>query len=133
MNTVNIHLSDFQKNRIRSAYKKNKGLSIQLKNNQLKGKDKLMVTDTQKKQIDKSIRNNTGLRLNLNYNQLLENHSGGFLPLLFAGLGALGALIGGSSAIANTVINKKAKDKELEEQKRHNLSMEGKGLKKTKS
>lgn len=62
----------------------------------------------------------------------LNEKKGGFLPLLFAGLGALGALIGGASAVANTVINKNAKDKELEEEIRHNKVIEGKGIIKKK-
>jgi len=33
---------------------------------------------------------------------LKRNHSGGFVPIHFAALGALGALAGGSAAIANT-------------------------------
>ncbi|CAH1115848.1 unnamed protein product [Psylliodes chrysocephalus] len=68
--------------------------------------------------------NGTGIRLELKYDHI---KSGGFLPLLLAGIDALGSLIGTGSAIANTVINKKAKDKELEEQQRHNKTIEGKG------
>lgn len=57
--------------------------------------------------------------------------SGGFLPLipLFAGLSALGALTGGASAIAKTVIDAKNAKKKLEEDHRHNTAMESIGAK----
>jgi hypothetical protein len=47
-----------------------------------------------------------------------------FLPLIFGGLGALGAIAGGATAVAKTVIDKQTKEAELEEQKRHNLEIE---------
>lgn len=60
---------------------------------------------------------------------------GGFLPLLFPILGALGALGGGAAGIAKAVNDAKANKQKLDEQKRHNAAMEaglkGKGLKKT--
>jgi Phospholipase A2-like domain len=56
---------------------------------------------------------------------------GGFLPLLFPALAALGALGGGAAGIATAVNKAKADKALLEEQKRHNLALEakGKGLK----
>ncbi|KAJ8951713.1 hypothetical protein NQ318_012563 [Aromia moschata] len=58
--------------------------------------------------------------------------TGGFLPLLFPLLGALGALGGGAAGIAKAVNDSKANRQQLEEEKRHNLAMEaaatGKGL-----
>lgn len=56
---------------------------------------------------------------------------GGLLPLLpiLAGLGALGSLIGGASAVANTAINSKNAIKKLEEDKRHHQAMEEIGKK----
>lgn len=59
---------------------------------------------------------------------------GGFLPLIpiLTGLGALGALASGSSAIANAVMNAKKGKQQLEEQTRHNRTIEaiamGKGI-----
>lgn len=52
--------------------------------------------------------------------------SGGFLPLipLFAGLSALGALGGGAAGIAKAVTDAKAAQRKLEEDKRHNKTME---------
>jgi hypothetical protein len=58
---------------------------------------------------------------------------GGFLPLILAGLGSLGALAGGASAIANAVKQAKKSEQELSETTRHNKVMEsiaarGKGM-----
>lgn len=59
---------------------------------------------------------------------------GGFLPLIpiFAALSALGALGSGGAAIARAVTNAKEAQKQLDESKRHNQTMEsialGKGL-----
>lgn len=57
---------------------------------------------------------------------------GGFLPLLFPILGALGALGGGAAGIAKAVNDAKANQEQLAELKRHNLALEntskGKGF-----
>lgn len=51
---------------------------------------------------------------------------GGVLPLIpvFAGLSALGALMGGSAGVASAVISANRAKKELNESKRHNQTME---------
>lgn len=58
---------------------------------------------------------------------------GGFLPLILAGLGALGTLAGGAAGIAKTVIDAKNAGKRLLEAERHNKAVElsiakGRGL-----
>jgi len=56
---------------------------------------------------------------------------GGFIftiPALLAAAGAVGSLAGGAAGIAKTVIDKKAQDKKLQEEVRHNKAMEGPGL-----
>lgn len=52
--------------------------------------------------------------------------TGGVLPLIpiFAGLSALGALAGGAAGIAKAIGTAKSAQKELEEAKRHNKTME---------
>ena len=58
---------------------------------------------------------------------------GGFIfsvPALLAGIGAASSLAGGAAGIANAVNKKKAADKALAEQKRHNEVMEKNALKK---
>lgn len=130
---VKVHLSENQISKIQTAYRKKVPVTIQLGSNQLNGNNKLKVTERQSKKIQKSKNENKGCRLTLSFDQLKQNHSGGFLPLVFAGLAALGSLVGGGAAIAKTINENKNQQKELEELKRHNLAMEqksGSGLKK---
>lgn len=56
----------------------------------------------------------------------IPTHSGGILPLIpiFAGLSALGSVSGTVAAIVNAINKTKNAQKELEENKRHNQSME---------
>lgn len=125
---MELNLNENQLKKISSAFKKKAGVTIQLKCDQIgKGKNKFNLNQRQISKLQKAKNIGKGVRLELKYDQI---KSGGFLSLILAGLGALGALAGGASAIADSVINKKAKDKELEEQKRHNKVVEGKGLKK---
>lgn len=58
-----------------------------------------------------------------------ESKSGGILPLvpIFAGLSALGMLLGGGSSVAKTIIDAKNAKKKLEEDHRHNKVMESIG------
>lgn len=56
---------------------------------------------------------------------------GGFIftiPALLGAAGAIGSLAGGAAGIATAVNKKKSDDKLLQEAKRHNKAMEGKGL-----
>lgn len=58
---------------------------------------------------------------------------GGFLPALFAGLAALGSLIGGASAVAKAIKSSEEAKQQLKESERHNKTMEaialrGKGM-----
>lgn len=56
----------------------------------------------------------------------LPAHSGGVLPLIpiFAGLGALGSIVGSATGIVNAINQYKKAQYELEESKRHNNVME---------
>lgn len=56
----------------------------------------------------------------------LPSVKGGILPLIpiFAGLGALGSIIGSSASVVNAINQTRRGQKELEESKRHNRSME---------
>lgn len=60
---------------------------------------------------------------------------GGVLPLVpvFAGLSALGALMGGSAGVANAVISSNKAKNELKEAQRHNQTMEAIALAKRRS
>lgn len=56
----------------------------------------------------------------------LPNVRGGVLPLIpiFAGLGALGSIVGSTAGIANAISQARKGQKELEESGRHNRTME---------
>lgn len=57
----------------------------------------------------------------------LHSVKGGVLPLILAGLGALGSIVGGVSTLAKNVSDTKKLSKRMEEERRHNLAMESKG------
>jgi hypothetical protein len=125
---------NFSKNQLRKiaiGYKTRSGVALQLKyNNLINGVHEIVIGSDDIKRIENAKKSRKGLRLVLSYNEIKNIKQGGFLPWLFAGLGALGALMGGGAAVTNTVINKKQKEKELEELKRHNKAMEGRGIRK---
>lgn len=56
----------------------------------------------------------------------LPSFKGGFLPLvpIFAGLGALGSIIGSTAGVVNAINRTRQGQMEMEESKRHNRSME---------
>ena len=86
MITYNIDLSNIQKRKINTAFKKQKAVRIKLSADSLKsnnGKDKLMLSLKNKKQIDKCIKKNKGLVLELTSEQLKINHEGGASYLYF--------------------------------------------------
>lgn len=128
MNTsMNCSLTSGQRAKIRAAYKQGNGVIIQLSKEQLlqnSGKDRISLTQEQYKEITKSRVKGKGCRLVLSNSQLQQNYKGGFLPLIFAGLGALSGLLGGGAAVANSVIDYKDRQKRLEETIRHNKAME---------
>lgn len=125
---MNVTLTDGQRAKLRSSFKQRHGVTIQLTKEQLletRGKDTINLNENQRKDISKSRTAGKGCRLNLSYNQLKENYKGGFLPLVFGGLAALGSLIGAGSSVANSIIDYKDRKKKLEETVRHNKAMEG--------
>ena len=113
-----VNLTEGQKKKLHTAYKKKNSISIRLSNKNLVGNDMLPLTKTQLNKI-KSARN--GVKLNLSASQLrYMEKTGGFLPLipLIAGiLGGVGGLTGG---IASAVLAAKSNA----EQKRHNETIE---------
>ncbi|KAE9521596.1 hypothetical protein AGLY_018007, partial [Aphis glycines] len=83
----------------------------------------LVTTNAMKNKLKKAKNNKKGVRLVIT-NKQLKNKVGGFLPLIIAGIGALSALAGGASAVANTFIDANDKKKKREEAERHNKEME---------
>jgi len=140
---MNLNLNDSQVRKLAKAYKNKTDVIIQLKHIQIgNGKNIFNLTDRQKNKLIKAKNNKKGVRI-LITNTQLKSKAGGFLPLIIAGIGALSALAGGASAVANTYIDANDKKKKREETERHNKEMEnnirniktlqiGSGLKKKK-
>ena len=83
MNVRKIRLSTGQKRKLRTSYRKRRGVVISLKKEQLSGGgDNVMLTDDQNKAVIKSMKNNKGLRLLLSFEQLMKNTHGGLLKEL---------------------------------------------------
>lgn len=121
---MNLNLSDSQIKKLSTAFNKNTDVTIQLKYTQIEnGKNIFDLTDRQKNKLKKAKNNKKGVRLVIT-NKQLKNKVGGFLPLIIAGIGALSALAGGASAVANTFIDANDKKKKREEAERHNKEME---------
>lgn len=133
---MNLNLNKNQYDKIHRAHKKNIGVTIQLTNNQIgTGKNKFNLHEQQITQLKNSKKNNTGTRLEIKHEQ-----TGGFLPLVIAGIGAASALAGGASAVYTAITDSKHKKRMEQEIIRHNKEMEkinsktsqGSGLKKKK-
>jgi len=133
-----VTLSEYQIRKIKNAYENKASVRIFCP---MKGSSSQVSTPyfwVSKNRIDKNRELKKGVILELKHDQLKTYHSGGFLPVLFAALGAIGALAGGSAAIANAIKTSQPQSAEEEEMKRHNIEMEkiaeaGSGLKKKKT
>ena len=129
---MKVYLTPNQVKKLKNAINKKSSISFRI-NPKQKGNISLLLTRTQKAKFLKNIPFN--LKLSISQVTALAKH-GGFLitlPTLLAAASAIGSLAGGASAIAKTVNDKKATQKQLEETRRHNLQMEkkktnGKGL-----
>lgn len=80
-NTVilSVWLTENQRSKIRTAYKKKNAVTIRLTKNQLlhPGSDKINLTRSQANAIDKKKSLGKGYDLTLTYNRLRENYKGG--------------------------------------------------------
>lgn len=125
-----VNLTRNQKQKLIRAAKKKAQINLRLTYAQLQnGNQPLNLTERQIQKIRKASAARRGATLNISPRQI---KSGGFLPLLLPLLGALGGLAGGAASIAKAVNEDKSSKAMLEEQKRHNLALEGKGFKKTR-
>ena len=84
-----VSLSEGQKENVVKAIKKNSELTLRLKNNQLSGKDELMLTKTQLNKIKKAISNKTGVDIKISKTQIRKSVKQG--GSLFSSLALLGA------------------------------------------
>jgi len=75
-----IRLSEGQKRKLRTAYKKRRTAVIGLtRENVLRGGDNILLTPKQHLAVNKAVKNQKGLRLVMSYDQLLKNKEGGLL------------------------------------------------------
>lgn len=76
-----IRLSDGQKRKMKTAYKKRRTVVIGLSHENISGggSDHIMLTEQQHKAVSKAVKNKTGIRLALSYDQLMKNKEGGLL------------------------------------------------------
>ena len=114
----NVSLTQGQKENILKSYQKRAPLTLRLKNDQLSGKDKLMLTKTQIKRIEKSKSNGTGTDIKISTAQIGKQDGGNLfssllplltktvLPLATKAIGPLasGALSGLSSFGVNKIL-----------------------------
>lgn len=123
-----LTLSESQKKTIGQAIMNNDSAVIRLTVEQLTGDDMLALTSSQIKRIEKHKDANRGIDLKLSKTQLQNmKKQGGFLPLIpliLAGLSAVGGLAGGAAGIAKAVHDKQASDEAMAEQMRHNKEVE---------
>ena len=117
----NVSLTQGQKENILKSYQKRAPLTLRLKNDQLSGKDKLMLTKTQIKRIEKSKSNGTGTDIKISTAQIGKQDGGNLfssllplltktvLPLATKAIGPLasGALSGLSSFGVNKILGGK--------------------------
>ena len=123
-------LSDNQKKKLGQSIKNKTDLTLRLASNNLVGDIPILLTKTQKNKVLKSLNLQHGVDLKLSKFQLqkLTKH-GGFLPLLpliMAGIGAIGSLAAGGAQIAKAVNQSKTNTNLLNETKRHNEMIENK-------
>jgi hypothetical protein len=91
MKETKVNFSEYQIKKIKDAWKNQKTAIIRLSYDQISGtcKYKLLLTEAQKEKLDESKKLKKGVTLELSPSQLKTNHSGGFLSILFAALGAI--------------------------------------------
>src|SRR6266487_3578571 len=118
---VEISLTGYQKQRLISAIKSNKSISLRFKYSQLHGKGitggsipTALLPEFANNIVNnvlEAIRKRTGYGFKTTSAQIKSLNSGGFLPLLFPALAALGGLATGASAITRAVMSKKESNK----------------------
>lgn len=127
-------LNENQLKKLREAHKNNTNATFQIASNKIfKGENIYYLDKIQLDKLKNAKEKKSGVRLEIRSSQI-KDKKGGFLPLIFAGIGAASALVGGVTAIVNTVNDYKHKKAVEEETIRHNKAMEnkGSGLKKKK-
>ena len=94
-----VKLNDYQKKKLKTAFKKGKDVTVKLAYSALSGPDRILLTQQQSQKLQKAKTTGKGVELSLSKTQLSKQ--GGFLPFLLvpalvaaakaAALGAAGA------------------------------------------
>ncbi|KAL4104413.1 hypothetical protein QTP88_004586 [Uroleucon formosanum] len=116
------------------SHKNDTNATFQIASNKIfKGENIYYLDKIQLDKLKNAKEKKSGVRLEIRSSQI-KDKKGGFLPLIFAGIGAASALVGGVTSIVNTVNDYKHKKAMEKETIRHNKEMEnkGSGLKKKK-
>jgi hypothetical protein len=126
----NFNLTKVQMKNIKKAIKKQEPILIKFtKKSFINGTIPLPLSKAE----EMNVKSNKTFHYNLSKKkiELLDKESG-FLPILLAGLASLAGLTGAATGIANSVINAKKNQAEIEETQRHNKEIEsaakGEGL-----
>jgi hypothetical protein len=109
-----VTLTENQKKQVNNALMRKQQLTLRLKNSQLSGTDKLLLTKRQVQKIEKHKIENQGVDIKLSDQQLQKNQQGGLLPLaaLIPALAAvaktvaLPLAVSAGSAVATNLVNK---------------------------
>ncbi|KAL4101120.1 hypothetical protein QTP88_021140 [Uroleucon formosanum] len=128
-------LNENQLKKLREAHKNDTNATFQIASNKIfKGENIYYLDKIQLDKLKNAKEKKSGVRLEIRNSQI-KDKKGGFLPLIFAGIGAASALVGGVTSIVNTVNDYKHKKAMGKETIRHNKEMEnkGSGLKKKKT
>ncbi|KAL4083635.1 hypothetical protein QTP88_028951 [Uroleucon formosanum] len=108
------------------AHKNDTNATFQIDSNKIfKGENIYYLDKIQLDKLKNAKEKKSGVRLEIRSSQI-KDKKGGFLPLIFAGIGAASALVGGVTSIVNTVNDYKHKKAMEKETIRHNKEMENK-------
>src|SRR6266853_5879383 len=131
-------LTNNQLKKVKKALDDDKKCILTIPDNHFTGEHRLPLTDAELKHVHDGDGYATIYLSKKKLQHIRDNKEGGFLPLLslipmiLGGIGAAGAVAGGAAGIAKAVNDKKLNDATLEEQRRHNQSLESE-LAKSKS
>src|SRR6266853_1310233 len=131
-------LTNNQLKKVKKALDDDKKCILTIPDNHFNGEHPLPLTDAELKHVHDWDGYATISLSKKKLQHIRDNKEGGFLPLLtllpliFGGLAGAGAIAGGAAGIAKAVNDKKLNDATLEEQRRHNQSVEAE-LSKSKS
>src|SRR6266853_1839732 len=125
-------LTNNQLKKVKKALDDDKKCILTIPDNHFTGEHRLPLTDAELKHVHDGDGYATIYLSKKKLQHIRDNKEGGFLPLLslipmiLGGIGAAGAVAEGAAGIAKAVNDKKLNDATLEEQKRHNQSVESK-------